>query len=254
MVANHIHDALAQVHRVQALILARRGFRGYSGVARMVAGTLAMGAAMLMGADWFPPSPLAHLWGWGIVLVVALALNYGSLAFWFFFNPRANRVWNRLVPAIDQVPALLVGAVLTLVLVVRGDLDLLVGAWMSLYGLCHMSYRLSPQRGVYYVGLFYIGCGVYFLAMPPQFTNPWPMGLVFLAGELVGGALLYRARLEDHCRETVRRSAPASDGSEDRPQPGSGNREQENMAGDAASVRVGVTSSTALQSERGDVE
>ena len=42
MIANHIHDALGQVRRLQGLILDKRRFTGYSGAARMLGGCSAL--------------------------------------------------------------------------------------------------------------------------------------------------------------------------------------------------------------------
>ncbi|MEI8351824.1 MAG: hypothetical protein WCG36_05870, partial [bacterium] len=65
------------------------------------------------------------------------------------------------------------------------------GVWMCLYGLAHMGYRHSLPAGIIGVGLFYQAAGVAFLLLPfITFMNPWPMGLVFFAGESVGGLIL----------------------------------------------------------------
>ena len=50
MIANHIHDALAQVRELQQRILERQRFRGYSGEARMSAGTFALVGAWIMAS------------------------------------------------------------------------------------------------------------------------------------------------------------------------------------------------------------
>ena len=48
MIANHIHDALGQVRRLQELVLDRHMFRGYSGKARLACGAMTLLAAMAM--------------------------------------------------------------------------------------------------------------------------------------------------------------------------------------------------------------
>lgn len=196
MIANHIHDALSQVRRLQEVILERRAFRGYSGLARAAGGLAALVGAAVLSSRWIPPSPLAHLIGWGGVLAVALGINYGALLFWFLFDPEARREFLRLMPAVDAIPPLAVAAFLSLTLILHGQFNLLFGTWMCLYGLVHVPYRLSLPRANYGLGLYYIGCGTVCLLTPlGQFTHPWTMGIIFFLGEVSGGLLLHQHRL-----------------------------------------------------------
>ncbi|MDD5678239.1 MAG: hypothetical protein PHW60_09665 [Kiritimatiellae bacterium] len=202
MIAHHIHDALAQVRRLQALILEKRLFRGYSGIARMAGGLLALIGAAIMASRHFPTTPIAHLLGWAAVLAGALLVNYGALLGWFSAKSAERRSLRDLEPAIDAIPALAVGAGLSLALIIHGEYDLLFGTWMCLYGLVHMPYRNSLPFANYLVGLFYLACGALMLVWPGvSFTNPYPMGLVFGLGELVGGLVLYRLNRETHVEQ-----------------------------------------------------
>lgn len=197
MLAHDVRDALNQVKRLQALILEKRMFRGYSGIARMVGGLAAMGGALVMAAPGFPALPAAHLRGWAAVLAIALTVNYGMLVFWFFSVPDARRALREILPAFDAVPPLAVGAGLSLALVMRGQYDLLFGTWMCLYGLAQLPYRNSLPFANYILGLGYLAGGAVLLIWPGfSFTRPLPMGLVFGAGELAGGWILYRLNLE----------------------------------------------------------
>ena len=83
MVANHIHDALAQVQRLQVLILEKRKFKGYSGTARVVGGSVAAMGCILMGTSAYPQTVLAHMTGWVAIAVLAMVLNYGALVLWY---------------------------------------------------------------------------------------------------------------------------------------------------------------------------
>lgn len=201
MVANHIHDALAQVRKLREIVLERKLFKGYSGKARIVCGVAPLAAAMVLSSGMVPPAPLSHLAGWAVVLSFGLVINYAALGYWFLFNSDAGRNPLMLKPAIDAVPALAVGAVLSLALILSEQYDLLFGAWMSLYGLAQVAYRQSLPVGIYIVGLCYIACGACCLLWPGiSFTNPWPMGAVFCAGEVAGGVILMRNEKteEDH--------------------------------------------------------
>ena len=115
----------------------------------------------------------------------------------FSTMPAPRRSLRELVPAFDAVPALAVGAGLSLALIMHGEYDLLFGTWMCLYGLVHIPYRNSLPFANYLVGIFYLACGAIMLVWPGvSFTNPYPMGLVFGAGELAGGFVLCRLNKE----------------------------------------------------------
>lgn len=198
MIANHIHDALGQVDRMRDLILERRRFRGYSGMARMFGGAVALVTALVLDRAEALHTPQLQLAGWGFVLATALLLNYGGLALWFFKGHGIARPLSELRPALEVLPALAIGAVLSLALVLRAQYDLLFGVWMGLYGLAHMGYRHSLPGGIIAVGLFYQAAGIACLLTPGiSFLNPWPMGLVFFAGESVGGWILRSGPVEE---------------------------------------------------------
>ena len=76
MIANHIHDALAQVKKLQEFILVKRLFKGYSGKARLVSGAVALVGTMLLSSDKIPADSFYHLAGWGAVLFAGVLLNY----------------------------------------------------------------------------------------------------------------------------------------------------------------------------------
>lgn len=191
MIANHIHDALGQVDRMRELILERRRFRGYSGTARMLGGGIALAATFGLARLEALHTPWLQLAGWSVVLATALILNYGGLALWLFKRRGGEHPLADLRPALEVLPALAVGAALSLALILREQYDPLFGVWMCLYGLAHMGYRHSLPRGITVVGLFYQAAGIACLLAPGiTFLNPWPMGLVFFAGETVGGWIL----------------------------------------------------------------
>ena len=201
MIASHVHDALEQVRRLQTLVIERKNFKGYSGRSRIFGGLAAFaGAAVMSMPSLVAETESARLCGWGVVLAVGLLLNYGSLLHWFLYSPEARRSLGRLVPALDALPALAVGAFFSLGLVVHGNYELLPGVWMALYGLVHVPYRNNLPAANYLVGVFYMLSGAYFFLFPAEFANPWPMGVVFFVGETFGGCVLMldaRAKIRD---------------------------------------------------------
>ena len=196
--SDEVEDALRQVRAMREAALERSKFRGYSGTARMVGGIAALAGAVLLDAPWFPRVPLAHLAGWAAVLAAALALNYGALLLWFWRAPGVRRDSLKLMPVLDAMPALAAGALVSLALIAHGQYDLLFGVWMTLYGIAHAPYRRTLPRAILAIGAFYVIAGAVCLFHPAvTFVNPWPMGLVFFAGETAGGYVLLKHRLEE---------------------------------------------------------
>jgi hypothetical protein len=208
---NPSHDPkelLAHVNRLREAVGDRQQFRGYSGGARMAGGLAALATAGVLASPVVPQTPVAHLTGWGGVLVVGLVANYAALLRWFLSPAGANRSIFRLRPALDALPALAAGAILSFGAVCRDHHDLLFGIWMCCYGAVHGAYRRNLPPANYVIGLAYLAAGAACLCWPGlAFTNPWPMGLVFFAGESAGGAILlvenYRARVAAEGRRSV---------------------------------------------------
>jgi len=189
-----LHEALRQVRDLQSAILEKQRFKGYSGRARALAGCLALAAALLLDSAFVPPTPLAHLVAWTIVFAGGLTLNYGALIYWFLHDPDVARDVRRLRPALEIIPVLIAGGILTLALVDHGEYNLLFGTWMVLFGLTNFTARQVLPRGLAWVGLFYLACGaVCLLAWPNlSFTDyPLVMGGVFFLGEFFGGLVLH---------------------------------------------------------------
>jgi hypothetical protein len=193
MIANHIHDALSQVKKLQEFILEKRLFGGYSGKARIVCGFVALMGAVVLGFDRIPQTVEAHEAGWAVVLLIGILANYGCLIYWFMFDHEVRRNPVMLKPAMDALPALGAGAVFTLVFILEQQHDMLFGMWMCFYGLAQVAYRQSLPLGIYYVGVGYMLAGTCLLLCgTTSFLNPWPMGIVFFCGELAGGLVLLK--------------------------------------------------------------
>ncbi len=212
MISNHVHDALDQVRHLQHAILERIRFHGFSGPTRAFSGTLALFTAIFMSTSYYPQTAKAHLIGWAAVFSVALILNGGALLHWFLNDRAVQRNPRRLRPVLDVIPPLFVGGVLTAALILRGQLDLLFGIWMLMFGLVNLASRHVLPRAINWVGLFYIFAGMAWILTPGMsFMQPWPMGIVFFAGEWAGGLILY---VDD---KRLERAAPRYFGSSTEP-------------------------------------
>lgn len=203
MIANHIHDALAQVQELQKKIIEKQRFKGYSGSARAISGSLTMLAALYLNFLQTTHYGL-HLLAWMIVFFLSFFVNYGALINWFLFDPSVKRDIRRLTPALDALPGLLLGAVLTMVFFRIGQLDYLFGIWMCCYGIASLASRKVLPKYYWTVGVFYFFSGAIFLLSPNiSFLNPMPMGLTFFIGEWVSAVILHF----DNRLESVLRNA-----------------------------------------------
>lgn len=196
MIAAHIHDALAQVRQLQLRVLNAQQFTGYSGRSRAFGGIIAILAAFIMSAKWYPQTTFAHLAGWGFVFLCAVLSNYSALGHWFFFHSEPERDIRKLIPTIDALPSLIVGGIFTGTLIFHKQYELLFGTWMCVFGLTNLSCRRTLPRALWPLGFFYIACGAICLLAPwINITNPWPMGIVFGVGELIGGYIFHQNRI-----------------------------------------------------------
>jgi len=197
MNARQIEEALESVRLVQSTVLERQMFRGYSARARALSGCLAISAAALMAGAGFPHTRQAVLAGWGAVFVLAVLVNAVAVTDWFLHDAAVARDARRLRPILDVVPPLAMGGVFTAAFLLRGHHDALYGMWMIFFGLANLASRHVLPRAMAHVGLFYLAAGCALLLAPgASFLHPWPMGIVFCAGELAAGAVLQA----DHTR------------------------------------------------------
>lgn len=187
-----IHDALKQVQELKQKILEKQRFKGYSGRARAISGTIALAAAVVMASPRWPSSPRAHFAGWAIVFVIACILNFGAVLYWFVRDTQPKKDIRRLRPLMDTFPPLMVGGVMTLALVREELWFWLAPLWMAQFGVANLASRHVLPPAISLVGWFYVAAGCLFLISGPvPFTNPWPMGIIFFAGEWMGGIVLH---------------------------------------------------------------
>ncbi len=199
MIAGHIHHALAQVHELQQKILEKQRFKGYSGRARALSGTVCLIAAAAMTSTPYPKTLPAQVVAWGAVFACAMLLNFGAMLYWFLFDPAAKRDFRRLKPVIDVIPPLLVGGVLTVTLMQQGLYSHLYGLWMCLAGLANLAMRHVLPKRIWLIGLFYIMSGMIFLVIKPvPFLNAWPAGVLFFLGEWAAGVILHFDESRNH--------------------------------------------------------
>ncbi len=189
---SHVHQALEQVRTIHHHILEKQRFKGYSGRARAASGCLALAAGFWLSRHKDPGRVAVPVWM--TVALVGVAVNYGAVVIWFLGEPAGSRQAARLKPAIEVLPALFAGAVLTFGLWQAGAADLLPPTWMLLFGVANVASRHVLPRGIGWVGAYYLLAGTLLMLGAPRLglANPWPMAIVFLVGEWLGGLILHQ--------------------------------------------------------------
>jgi len=198
-----IQQALEQVQELRTRILVNRLFRGYSARARLGGAFAALAGTAILASGALPQTVHMHTTVWGTVCVIAAALNYGALIRWFFEQPESKREFGLLRPAIDALPPFIVAAALTWAIYAYGAHDLLFGSWMMMFGLMHTSSWHSLPQKIWWLGWYYIACGLWYFTVldAPSFFNPWPMGIVFAVGECAGAWVLRKHRVNGELLE-----------------------------------------------------
>ncbi|MCK4983731.1 MAG: hypothetical protein KAS17_12450 [Victivallaceae bacterium] len=194
MIADNVHDALAQIKQLQGFILGKKYFSGYSWQTKIIGGCIVLLGALIMASSYCPKTIQAHLIGWTVIIFTAMLINYAGLFYWFFFNKTIKRQWVRLLPAIDMLPEVTVGIIFSAAMIQHQQYDMLMGVWLCIYGLVHVSYRQTLPKGNYIVGIYYIICGALFLFLNVRFINSVPLGIIICTGETTCGLTLYKNR------------------------------------------------------------
>jgi len=190
-----INDALDQVRQLQSICLTKQKFYGYSGKARLFSGVFALLVALVLHLRFHGASELTHFKAWGILAVVSIVTNYLALLLWFLYDDDVQREPRRLRPAIEALPPFAIAGVLTMAFFLNQSWMYMVGTWMLCFGLMNLASRNFLERAIGWVGLYYVVAGTFLILAPTvPFTNPWPMGIIFFAGEVIGGLIMWKGK------------------------------------------------------------
>lgn len=191
MIAN-VHQALAQVREIHTHLLNKQRFKGYSGRARALGGCVGLLAGMVLWRLGSYSDSFAVL-VWTLVAWAGVSLNYGAVILWYLKEPEESRKLQRLKPAAEALPTLLVGAVLTFLFWREGLDRQLPAVWMLLFGLANWTTRHSLPRRSAWLGVYYLACGLSVIAFKSLqgLSNPWPMTTIFFVGEWAGALIFH---------------------------------------------------------------
>jgi hypothetical protein len=131
---------------------------------------------------------------WFACLAAALLLNYGAMAVWYVQNAaRQERVRTRSA-GLTLLPAIALGAVLSLALILHGIVWMLPGVWYASYAVGLFASRaMVPKGAIPLAGAF--GIAGLVLLLTPITSLPlswWVMPIGFGLGQMFIGWLLLR--------------------------------------------------------------
>jgi len=193
-----VERALADLAEVRDRLAECQQFKGYSGPAAAASGAIAIVAGIAQFAVVPRPSTLAddrtYLLVWFACLAIALALNYGAIGIWYARSGAAQERVRARSAGVTLLPAIVLGAVFSLALILHGQIWMLPGVWYASYAVgLYASRSLVPKGALPLAAAFGIAGAVLLLAPDPTFPLSWwimPLGFGF--GQIYIGWLLNR--------------------------------------------------------------
>ncbi len=203
-----LREALCQISEIRQQMARTEVFRGYRSLTVATSGLLAVLAAVFQSSFVVAPFGAleSYLTLWISVAALSAALAAGEM--WWRSRSSGSAIARQMtLLAIEQfLPSIAVGALLTLSIYrVAPDVAwMLPGLWSLVFSLgVFASYRLLPRQ-VFWVGLYYVVCGVGCLTwgQGANALSPWQMGISFGGGQLLTAAILYwTLERADACQE-----------------------------------------------------
>ena len=183
-----LHDrAMDNLQFIRDTMARSAAFTAISGWGVLLMGGIAVFAAVLSdGAE-----PVRWTLAW--LAAAVLAFSVSTLATFY----KARQVGEKLTTGpgrkfvMGMLPALIVGGVLTIPFVRSGDVGLLPGIWLLLYGTAVTGGGAFSVRTVPAMGISFLVLGSAAVVVPTADPNLW-MGLGFGGLHLVFGAMIAR--------------------------------------------------------------
>lgn len=189
--------ALSDIAEVRERLAMTQRFKGYSGIAAMLSGGLAVVAGLVQHAIVPVPSNAGdrHVYFaiWFACAAAAALVNYGAILNWFWSDASARDRWQTRTVGLAILPALLLGAGLSFGLFAHGEIALLPGVWYGCYGVGLFASRTMLPDGLPPIAAAFIAVGVALLFVPASIALAWwmlPLG--FGVGQCFIGVLIRR--------------------------------------------------------------
>lgn len=184
-----VERALADLGEVRDRLASVQRFRGYSSRVAALMGVIAVAGGLVQAMVVPHPSSLADVRAyvaiWLACLTAALALYYGNLFVWHARNNGRHARYQSRTVSLSILPALALGAVLSLAVSLQGVPAMLPGIWYACYGLGLFASRTLVPKGVMYVAAMFGLIGSALLLMPNQWLAMtwWVMASGFAIGQ-----------------------------------------------------------------------
>jgi hypothetical protein len=185
--------ALGTLNYIRASIESAGAFAvpGIAGIAMGVVGILATIVASLPGLSYY----WLEIWLGAAIAAAALGVvlvaRQPARGFMLYRGPARKFV-------LSLCPALLAGAVLTIVFWQQGLTSLIPGTWLLLYGCAVLSASMmtsaAMMRLIVLMGALFVVYGMVAFQLPPRFHN-YTLGLGFGALHLLFGVLIGRTEI-----------------------------------------------------------
>jgi hypothetical protein len=192
--------ALTDISVIREQLAQSTEFQGYAPATLAATGLLALLVATAQGL-WVPESVTNMRWFIPVwvataavcVLVTALETINRSRRHHGGFAPAM------LQSALEQfLPAIVAGGLLTVALleVAPEDLWMIPGLWHIVFSLGVFASRRFLPRPIFWVGVWYLACGLACLALaaPTHTNSPWSMGIPYGVGHLLVAGILQQRR------------------------------------------------------------
>ena len=195
--------ALTDISVIREQLAQSTEFQGYAPATLAATGLFAFLVAAAQGL-WLPESVTNMRWfipvwaATAAVCVLVTALETISRS----RRHHGGFAVAMLQSALEQfLPAIVAGGLLTVALleVAPEDLWMIPGLWHIVFSLGVFASRRFLPRAIFWVGVWYLGCGLACLALaaPTHGNSPWSMGIPYGIGHLlVAGILQQRRQLE----------------------------------------------------------
>ncbi|MHB8432116.1 MAG: hypothetical protein ACYC8W_03180 [Candidatus Tyrphobacter sp.] len=169
--------ALSDIAEVRERLAMAQRFKGYSGIAAMISGGLAVLAGIaqrgLAPAPQGPYQEHVYFAIWFACAALAALVNYGAILNWFWSDASARDRWQTRTVGLSILPALLLGAGFSFALLARGEIVLLPGVWYGCYGVGLFASRTMLPRGVVPICAAFLAIGVALLFVPSHIALAW---------------------------------------------------------------------------------
>lgn len=184
-----VERALADLTEVRDRLASVQRFRGYSSRVAALSGGIALAGGLVQSRIVPHPSSTsdvrAYVAIWLCCLAAALAVYYGNLLGWYLRNNGRQARYQSKTVSLSILPALGLGAVLSLAVYLQGVPAMLPGIWFACYGLGLFASRTHLPKGVMPVSAMFGLVGAALLLMPNQWPALawWVMALGFAIGQ-----------------------------------------------------------------------